>query len=274
MAKRKTRRGIAESDYHTGHWAGLTPPTEWANPNGDEDYHKPRHDAQAALWNWRAKTLKEIGPVDFHFMNADLIDGRGERSGSTELQIVDRTRQVNAALLAARMVKLRDGGSRVMTRGTPYHTGQIEDFEDSIAESLDCHIGDHVYPEVNGVVFDLKHKVGSSSVPHGRMTALARQRLWNALLSGEGQHANGQPRANVLIRSHVHYHAFCGGADWLAMTLPCLQYPNSKYGMRQCDGEVTMGLTYWEITPAGNFSWKALTCQLPTGQAHTLKLSA
>lgn len=272
MSKKKTLCGIIEGDYHCGHWAGLTPPDFWANPQSEDAVEKTRHKAQRELWDWRAKALGKIGPVDFHVLNADLIDGRGERSGGTELQIVDRNRQVGAAVQCARRVKLRPGGKRFMTRGTPYHTGAVEDFEDVIADVLECPIEDRIWPEINGVVFDVRHKVGGSSVPHGRFTALARQRLWNELLSGEGNQANGQPRAQVTIRSHVHYHRFIGGAGWVAMTLPCLQYPMSSYGARQCDGEVTMGLTYWEITPSGNFRWEPLICQPRAAKVQTLKL--
>ena len=269
---RKTKRGIFEADYHSGHWAGLTPPDFWTNPQSEDKQNRFRYRAQSQLWDWRRKALENIGRVDFHGLNADLIDGRGDKSGSTELIEVDRNRQVDMALQAARVVRLAPGGSRIMTRGTPYHTGKIEDYEDNIARALGCDIDDRVFFEVNGVTFDMRHKVGSSSVPHGRFTAIARQNLWNDLLSGDGGYANKQPRAQVIIRSHVHYYAICGGADWLAMTLPCLQYPNSKFGSRQCDGEITMGFTYWEITPAGNYSWRPVLCQLETGKAPTYKL--
>lgn len=270
---RKTLRGIIEGDYHCGHWGGLTPPDFWPNPDTEDPIEQVRYRAQRELWTWRRHKLAGAGPVDFHFLNADLIDGRGDRSGSTELSIVDRNRQVGAAVQAAKLVKLTKKGARCMTRGTPYHTGQCEDFEDVIADALDCPIGDRMWPEINGVVFDLRHKVGSSSIPHGRFTAIARQKLWNTLLSdSESSAANKQPRAQVTIRSHVHYHVQIGGPGWVAMTLPCLQFPATRYGTRECDGEVHMGFTYWEVTPAGNFSWEAITCQPETAKAETLKL--
>lgn len=271
---RKTLRGIIEGDYHCGHWAGLTPPDFYANPNSEDSDILVRHKAQKELWQWRSAKLKQIGRVDFHILNADLIDGRGERSGGTELQIVDRNKQVAAAIQCAKVVLLTKNGRRCMTRGTPYHTGDAEDFEDNIADALDCPIADRIWPEINGVIFDVRHKVGGSSVPHGRFAALARQKLWNMLLSGDGSHANHQPRAQVTIRSHVHYHTHVGGAGWVAMNLPCLQYPMSKYGSRQCDGAVDMGLTYWEVKPSGNFTWEPLICRPEAAKAEPLKLLA
>ena len=61
--------------------------------------------------------------------------------------------------------------------------------------------------------------------------------------------------ANVIIRSHVHYHEFSGNPTHIAMTTPALQGWGSKYGERQCSGIVDIGLVQFDISE-GEYSWK------------------
>lgn len=240
------KRILAASDTHCGHFSGLTPPMYWLPIDGS----KPQVAAlQRELWNWYANTLTAAGPFDAALWLGDLIDGRGERSGSTELLEVDRITQCE---MAVECLKEAKAPVNVLAKGTPYHTGQAEDFEDLIAQELPgSTIGGHEWAEANGVVFDLKHKVGGSSIPHGRHTAVAKERLWNMLWAEKGY----APRADVILRGHVHYHAHCGGHDWLAMTLPALQGPGSTYGVRQCSGTVDFGFVSFEIQDDGGYTW-------------------
>ena len=53
-----------------------------------------------------------------------------------------------------------------MTYGTPYHFGIGEDWEYIVAEKVGAFkIGSQEWPEVNGVIFDFKHKVENTTVP-------------------------------------------------------------------------------------------------------------
>jgi hypothetical protein len=264
MLKRKTRRVIAIGDTHCGHIAGLTPPDWQFKPDVQFEYRAKLGKMQAEAWAWYAARVKEMGPADVVLFNGDAIDGRGERSGGTELSSGDRNEQAQMAVECIRPWK---GKAHIFTRGTPYHTGDGEDFEDQIAREFGGKIGNHEWPSVNGVVYDLKHKIGSSSVPHGRLTALARSALWNSIWA----EAEGQPRAQILLRSHVHYHVFGGGEiaghDVLAMTLPALQMAHTKYGARQCEGTVHFGVTMFDITPAGSYSWQCRRARLSTNRA-------
>ena len=76
------RRLVIESDYHCGHWAGLTPP-DWYQ-SGKKGKH------QKELWEFRKSVLKDIGRIDFLIVNGDCIDGKGARSGGSELSTSDR----------------------------------------------------------------------------------------------------------------------------------------------------------------------------------------
>lgn len=264
---RRTKRGVILGDFHCGHWCGLTPPDFWTDDRTDDPINKSWAGAQREFWKWYASIVRSVGKVDYVIANADLIDGRGDKSGSTELITSDRNRQLT---MAVQCLKAWEAPVYKLTRGTPYHVGKLEQFEDNIADAVDGEIADHLFPEINGVVFDIKHKIGSSAVPHGRATAQQRAALWNQILSDPDSSAsNTRPRAQVIIRSHVHYHKYSGDPDTLAMTLPCLQLPMTRYGLQQCDGRVDVGLTVWEIKPSGSYTWRSEIARMQCSRAAT-----
>jgi hypothetical protein len=251
------KRIFIGSDLHCGHLSGLTPP-EW-------QYVPEWKELQAELWSWFAATVAGVGPFDVAVWNGDLIDGRGERSGGTELITTDRRDQCDIAIAAIRQV---DAATNVLTYGTPYHAGTDEDWEAHIAREVGGTIGGHEWVDVNGLVFDCEHKVGSSQIPHGRYTAVARENVWN-LFWAEKDFA---PRARVIIRSHVHYHAYCGTPQFLGMTTPALQGPGSKYGVRQCSGVVDFGFITFEVDDHGRYGWASHILQVSGTKPEPIKV--
>jgi hypothetical protein len=203
-------------------------------------------------WSWDKYTdiIKRNKPFDILFCNGDAIDGKGDRSGGTELLTSDRQEQAEIATACINHVK---APKKVMTYGTPYHTGAWEDFEEMVARDTKASIHPHAYVDVNGVIISLKHKVGNSSVPHGKATAILKQAVWNDAWTRDFKE---HPKANVFIRSHVHwYQAIDQGATYFFNT-PALQGMGSKYGARQCDSVVHWGAIIIEITPAGSVTWQ------------------
>ena len=259
------QRGIMEGDYHSHHRAGLNSPDYWMPETGK---NAKWGTMQRELWNARCEILEKIGPVDFHAINGDCFDGRGQASGSTEL-LADPAwgNQIANAEQVALQVRFRGKPRRIMSRGTPYHVGKLEDYEDILAESLGATIKDHPFFDVEGVTFDMKHKVGSSSVPYGRSTAVARERFWN-LVWAETEY---QPKADVVLRSHVHYYSFNGGDGWLGMTLPALQAAGTKYGGRQCSGTVDWGLVTFDVED-GEYDWQYWTYDLKSNKVKSVRL--
>ena len=65
------------------------------------------------------------------------------------------------------------------------------------------------------------------------------------------------PKAQVLLRAHVHSFNFCGGTGWAAFTTPALQGWGSKFGERRCDGTVDFGFLAFEIANKEDYTWKA-----------------
>ena len=259
------KKGIIISDLHCGHRTGLIPP-EWQYKDGG--FQSKYSMVQSACWNWYREKLHDIGKLDVVMVNGDCIDGKGYRSGSSEQITTDMNKQVEIAVACIKPA-MSKGTKLVMTKGTPYHTGEGEDFEENIAKELNAtEIGAHVFPSVEGVVFDLKHKIGASGIPHGRTTAIKKSALWNKIWA----EADEQPDADVLIRSHVHYHQACYDPDfgWQIIT-PALQGFGSKYGSLQCEGRVHFGLIEFSCDK-GVFSWQPHIAKLGVHKSKVVEL--
>ena len=262
MARRKFLRTLLMGDTHCGHNVGLTPPRHWADPDANPKLAR----IQRELWGFFSNTVKRLQPIDRLIFNGDAIDGKGARSGGSEQITTDRTVQCEMAAECINFVKAK---KVLMLYGTPYHVGKDEDWEYLVAKQVKnlIKIGGHEWPVINGLVFDVKHKIGSSSIPHGRMTALARAKMWNQIWHAEHEK---QPKADVFIRSHVHYHVECSGDGWRAMTLPALQGYGSNFGARECEGIVEIGMVKFDVFENGEYTWKPILAKLAQQKAQTL----
>jgi hypothetical protein len=240
---RKFKRVLTVGDLHSGHRVGLTPP-EFDFAEENDRWYRIRRE----MWKAYTRAIDAIKPIDIMIVNGDAIDGKGFRSGGTELITTDRRFQCTMAKSA---ILYAEADVIKMTYGTAYHTGQSEDWEKVLADELGASIGSHEWFNINGTVFDCKHKIGSSSIPHGRGTPLAKDRFWNLIWTEFGE----QPKADVVIRSHVHYFNYIGEDHWLAMTLPALQGQGSKFGARICSGTVHFGIVWFDCFDNGSFAW-------------------
>ena len=234
---KKIKKVLFIGDTHCGHKSGLTPPEWFVNP-----HNKKRYAIQKESWEWFSETINKIGPVDACVCNGDMIDGKGKRSGGSELITSDLFKQVK---IAKRCLESIDTDTFYFTYGTDYHVGNDgDDFELSLAEEFYAPIKDHLWLDVNGCVFDIKHKISGSSVLQSRVGALIKEYLWNR----EWNNINGAPKADVFIRSHVHYHMSVKDPNsFLGMTLPALQVADTKFGGRQCSGTVHYGMVLFEV---------------------------
>lgn len=192
--------------------------------------------------------VEQIGPpIDLLIVNGDAIDGRGEKSGGLELITSNRDEQVEMAI---ECLKVWEARKVVCVAGTAYHTGTLEDKEIAIAECLGGEFHSHPFVRIEGVTFDIKHKVGRSGIPHGQGTTIAKERLWNTQWWIDDE---GQPLADIILRAHIHKYHFDGGAKWLAMSLPCLQGA-TIFGSRAVSGTVDWGLIEFRVE-AGEYEW-------------------
>jgi len=252
------KRIVAVTDLHCGSVVGLTPPGQWHQKEAVRC-------VQRELWNWYEREVRALGKVDAVLCLGDAIDGKGKRQGGIEQYTTDMIEQ---AEIAAQCLREIDAKQFVMVCGTPYHTGDEEDFETLIAKELHATIGGHEWSEAHGVVFDIKHKVGGSGIPHGRHTAIAKEKLWNRLWADR----DGAHSADIILRGHVHYFNYCGGPTWLGMTLPALQGLGSRYGVRQCSGIVDFGFVHFDVLPGGKYTWEAHLLRQQAAKPVLLKL--
>jgi len=252
------KRVVIISDTHCGHQTGLTPPEWQAVPTDiDTQLNQKLSKYRAESWERYKKDVESLRDqrIDCLIANGDLIDGRAERAGGLETLHLDRNTQ---AKMAVRCIEVWDPKRVFILRGTDYHTGHHEQWEDVIRDILqykgiETKIGDHDWIDVNGFVFDCKHHIGGSQVPHGRFTAAAREELWNVLWNEAGL----APRGDMIVRSHVHYHVGgwrCSGKRkiWF-LTTPGLQ-GWTRYGGKRCSGTVDWGFLAFDIDAAGEIA--------------------
>ena len=232
------RLGII-SDLHCGHRAGLTPPS-YQYQDGSSVTRDNFARIQRLLWSWYVKEVKALEPVDLLVVNGDALDGKAERSGGSELISSDREEQIDMAEAA---IKVWNAKQIIIIEGTPYHTGKEESWESLLADRVGAmHFGAHEWVKVEDVIFDFRHKVGSSSIPHGRFTAPQRAAMWNALWAERGV----QPKAKVLVRSHVHFYTMGEDSQRMVITTPALQ-THSKFGSREIDGTNDIGFLHFDV---------------------------
>jgi hypothetical protein len=225
------------ADLHCGHRTGLTPPEWWMN-RGINKFYDKIHDFEKTLWEWFKGEVDKLKPFDAVIVNGDAIDGKGERSGGTEQITTDRNQQVQ---MAKTILEQIDAKKIFIINGTPYHVGKEDDFEAILAEEVKATYSNHEFIECEKVIFDVRHKISSSTVPYGRWTAPQKAALWNKLNAGRGI----QPEADVILRSHVHYYTFSEDRHKTVITTPALQ-GWSKYGSRECEGTNDIGLLVFD----------------------------
>ena len=248
------KRIIVVSDLHAGSRVGLTPP-DWQT-----------NELQAEMWGTYCDWVDSISPADALIINGDAIEGKGVRDGGIDLITSDREEQCRMAKEAIEVIDAREIH---VVFGTKYHTGKEENWEKVLAEMVGAASADgRLFLDVNGLNFDFKHFIGGSSIPHGRFSGIAKDKLWNTLWAN----VDMQPEADVVIRSHVHYHVYCGTPDWTAIITPPLQGLGSEFGKRIPSGVVDFGLIYFDVWNKEEWSWKALTRRCRTQKAKVLKI--
>lgn len=258
-----SKKVLIIGDLHCGSMSGLTPP-EWIVSKGRNAFFNR---LQEEMWEHYIETLEHFGKVDVLVVNGDVIDGKGTRSGGTELLSSDMLEQVDIATEALSKI---DAKSIFFTYGTPYHTATVggEDFDKIVANNFKAGIYDELNLKIEGVLFNIKHKVGASSSPYNRAMPVGRHRLWDALYALR----NDDEPASVYVRSHVHYFSYCGEAKWTAFTLPALQSSQTKYGTRQCVGNTDWGMCLFNVDGDVLSGWDCQMFELMSGKKQVVKV--
>jgi len=238
------KKVLVISDMHCGHRTGLTPP-KYQALYPDKKFVK----LEKNLWKEFTRMVDKQKPVDILIVNGDSIDGKGPRSGGTELITTDRNVQCD---MAAEVINYIDAKKKFLLVGTGYHTGQKEDWERQVADKVGAEVfEDHAWFDINGIIFDVKHHIGNTSVPYSQGTQISKDRLWNLLWAEYDE----QPKSNVIIRSHIHRFFYCGEDSWLGVITPALQGAGTKFGARKRSNTVHFGIVFFNVGEDGSMSW-------------------
>lgn len=258
-----SKKVLVIGDLHCGSMSGLTHP-DWMTGKGiDSDFAK----LQREMWDNYLEMIDHFGKVDIVVVNGDVIDGKGTRSGGTELITTDLFKQAEMAIAALSELK---GTQYYFTYGTPYHTSSEggEDFDKIVSDAFDSKIYDELDLQVEDVLFNIKHKVSTSTSPYNRAQPVGKHRLWDALKSIR----NNDEKASVFIRSHVHYFSFCGEAKWTGFTLPALQANATKFGARQCFGSTDWGMCLFNVDGEILTGWDCQMYELASNKKRIVKI--
>lgn len=258
-------RLLSIGDLHSGHVTGLTHPDFDRRPNNRDSPQFKLHQFRRRAWNLFSKEVDALKPVDILIVGGDMVDGRHSKNKAKETLFADRSEQASNA---ASIINYVQASEVCLLYGSDYHVGVTQDDEDEVAkEVLNLReIGAVGQYEIDGWVFNARHHIGRSSVPHGRFTQVARDRLWNLIWSARGEY----PRAHFILRYHVHYFTFCGEDDWTGFTNPSLQ-GKTRYGTGRKSDLVHWGLLYFDVEKEG-VVWKPLIYKLQRPSQALLKL--
>lgn len=223
------KRIVVVSDLHAGSFYGLLPPSFTTY----EGVVKALNPGQEYLWQCWTDFTDRISHynIDAVLVNGDVVDGPQRRSEGAELSLPAPQDQVKAAMRTLRLLQNRAGAAKwYFTQGTPYHVANFGQYEEQVASELDAQrffsvgVGDLcrevLWLDVEGVIIEAAHHI-SVSTGFYRLTALDREMQWSALSAKDA--TKGVPKADLVIRSHVHYFSSGEHASKQGVTTPCWQ---------------------------------------------------
>jgi hypothetical protein len=244
------KRGIVVSDIHCGSIYGLHPPG-FVSAAGAE---VPQNPGQVYLWQcwenfWHKAALKKPSFVIF---NGDVIDGKQQAQHFTEAMLSSISDQKEAAIIALRFAQgLVPGAKWYFTQGTEYHEQKGAEAAEDVAMALNAEKYSGPGPgrctrevldlEVEGIVLNAAHHI-SPTVGFYRATAADREGQWSAIAAKD--ESKGMPKADIVIRSHVHHFVHVEHESKHIFSTPCWQLQtrfmrkNSVYRMLPTIGGV------------------------------------
>lgn len=217
-------RGIIISDTHSGHLLGLTPP----------EYRSARPEIGAIMtpfWDWWTSSLNPDG-YDVMIHCGDIVDGDGHKDTSFHLT-TDINQQIAISKAVIDSINAR---KHLFVYGTPYHGGNILDYEKIVADYYGDQASWMRKVEIDGVKFNIAHVIGKSTTPVGGDIALRKQLVWDALLEDES--------ADVILRGHAHEYRMLSGASQTACICPALKIGDpdfDRYGRKMQGGHYHVG---------------------------------
>jgi hypothetical protein len=227
------------SDLHCGSIFGMMPPHFMAS-DGRECKQNP---GQAYLWECWEDAAKHMGKFDALIVNGDVVDGCQFRQGGMEFCLPMREDQAAAAEHCLRYLWKKIGKPRLyFIQGTEYHDARVGREVEVIARNLGAvkyrGLGTGRYSrevldlQIDGTIINFAHGISASGGLY-RATAPDREGVWSALAGKAGK----SPKADCVVRSHIHSYVHVEHASKHIVITPCWQLQtrfmrrNSAYRM-------------------------------------------
>jgi len=200
----------------------------------DDEEHR-QNVGQKYLWECWLALARAWPQLDLLILNGDVIEGCAQKSYGTGVASVDRSVQAECAVRCVRAFRDINKPTKIIrTEGTPYHEGHHQGGMKAFDHALEIpkrRVAHEMLPFditlADGKILNVKHHPeGSAALYVG--TVQDREAIWAVI----AEQLNGLPRANFLVRSHLH---FFGRLDSMGKThilTPCFQLA-SAYARKQ-----------------------------------------
>jgi hypothetical protein len=252
----KKKRGVALSDLHFGSSTGLLP-KGFIDSNGAEVLPNI---GQKYLWecwidfNARVKQFKP----DFVVIDGDIVEGTQRKEGGAGLSLRLMQDQKAAAVEGLQLLKKAAGCPFYFVQGTNYHVGTNGESEEDVAAMLDAKkylsvgpgrfVREVLWLDIDGVVIEAAHSISGASGFY-RATQVDKEMQWSAMSAKDS--SKGIPKADILIRAHVHNFIYVEHASKQGFTLPCWQLQNTYARNKSVHRfHPDLGGIFMEIDPA------------------------
>ncbi|RPH38317.1 hypothetical protein EHM92_00100 [bacterium] len=238
MKPAKEKRLVVVSDLHFGSSFGLLPPG-FVNSEGAEI---GLNTGQKYLWECWSDFCGRVKPYkpDAVIVNGDIVEGKQGKEGGMGLSLRLMEDQKTAAIEG--LLKLKEacpvGCAFYFTQGTAYHVGEHGEYEEGVAGALGARqyysvgtgrlVREALWLDIGGVIIEAAHAIGGTQGFY-RATQTDREMQWSAM-SGKDA-TKGVPKADLLIRSHVHHFIAVSHASKQGVICPCWQL-QTKYARK------------------------------------------
>lgn len=226
----KTKRLCVIGDLHVGSVFGLAPPDFITS----DDIVLSLNKAQQYLWECWVDFASRTGKYDpdIVIVNGDLVEGIQRKEGGLGLSLRSMVDQKAAAIEVLTLLKkaVRSDCKFFFVQGTKYHTGENGEAEEDVAALFGARryssvgagrlVREVLWLDVSGVIVECAHAIGGTTGFY-RATALDREMQWSAM-AGKDE-SKGVPKADILLRSHVHFFISLEHASKQGAILPCWQ---------------------------------------------------
>jgi hypothetical protein len=247
IIKKRSYRLAILSDLHCGSQVGICGPEYFGQMiSHDVAKHNKFLKIQKAIWNFYSSEIAKLNKekqIDILVVNGDCIDGKGERSGGTELTTTDLVKQI---AMAKNVIDFVNAKHITICAGTDYHTSTKtgEDWEEVLANQLKAKFESHCFLDINKKIFDIKHHLASGGGLVGPYNSVSKEIIWSKLW----QEMDNVPKPiSYLIRSHIHRYSYLESSSCAGISTPALQGMGSRFGSRRCSGLVDLGFISFDI---------------------------